>query len=772
MRRKLKKPLALLLIIALVVGWYAFLVGFKGDPISKKIPLGLDIKGGVFVVMEAKTDLEGAELKELMNQTKAVIERRVDQMGIANADVRVEGKKRVRVELPGAKDAEEAISQIGKTAQLKFTMADGSKVLDGSQVKTANISQDKNKAGYVVNLEFKPEGAKAFEDATRKAMSGGVTPKVVDEYGNKALADAIVIFLDDEVISAPKVNQVISGGKCEISGNFTQESANQLAALIRGGALPAPLTEVNSSSQSAQIGYHAFEKSVAAGLIGVILVFLLMIIGYRMMGIIADIALAMYILIILMIMGYVGVVLTLPGIAGLILSIGMAVDANVVIFTRIKEEIISGKTPRVAVKTGFKRAMSTVIDSQVTTLIAAVILYQIGTSAVKGFAWTLMIGIIVGLLTAVVITQLYLDILSETRTFSRNGFYGIKKDGTPAFAVKRQFKFMEKRKIYFMVAAGILIIGLTFSLSRGFNYGIDFTGGTMLQVDLHKQVEISKVEKFFKKRDIDASVVYGGSDNHQVIVKTQKALSNEERAKLLDDMQKEYKFKNEDILAQNLFGPTIGKELKTNALKAILLAALGMLIYIRLRFREWKFGAAAILGVLHDVFFVTVFYGVFSVQINNPFIAAILTVVGYSINDTIVIFDRIRENSRFMRGSRIDNINLSINQTLSRSIMTSVTTLIVMVPLFIMTGPALREFILPLMVGVAVGCLSSIFLCSPLYYEMVMAKGGSKYERKIAEAQKQRKKEGRTEESIVKEEKEKIKTKKKVSRAKRKKHGR
>lgn len=329
---------------------------------------------------------------------------------------------------------------------------------------------------------------------------------------------------------------------------------------------------------------------------------------------------------------------------------------------------------------------------------------------------------------------------------------------------------MKHRKIYFAIAAGVLIVGMGISLIRGFNYGIDFTGGTMLQVDLKKQVELEKVDKVLEKHDLDASIVYGGSDNNEVIIKTQQALDNKERSEVLKDMQKQFKFKDKDILAQNLFGPSIGKELKSNAIKAILLAALGMLIYIRLRFREWKFGAAAIIGLLHDVLFVTVFYGVFSVQINNPFIAAVLTVVGYSINDTIVIFDRIRENSRFMRGDRIDNIDLSINQTLSRSIMTSVTTLVVMIPLFVMAGPALREFVLPLMVGVAVGCMSSIFLCSPIYYEMVMVKGGSKYEKKIAEAEKARKKLGLDSEQQIEEDRKKIKRKPRSKR--KKKHGR
>lgn len=742
MKEKLKKILAVLLLLLVGFGWYATVFGVGSlAPLTDKIQLGLDIKGGVYVVMEAQTDKEGEELTELMNQTQQVISRRVDQMGIANADVRVEGGNRIRVELPGVENAQEAIDQIGRTAQLQFLMPDGGFVLDGSMVQNATVTQSGSETGgYAVSLELKSEGADAFEQATEKALSGTVTATIKDSYGQTVPSDSIVIMLDNDVISSPSVNEVISGGKCEITGNFSQDEASELAALIRGGALPAPLEEVSSSVQSAKIGLDAFDQSVKAGIIGIAIIFVIMIAGYMIMGLAADIALAMYILIIFIIMALVGNVITLPGIAGLILSVGMAVDANVVIFTRIKEEIISGKSTRVAVQTGFKRAMSTVIDSQVTTLIAAVILYQIGTSSVKGFAWTLMIGIIVSLLTAVVITHLYLGIFANTRRFSKKKYFGIKEDGTAMFAIKRQFSFIKHRKIYYTVSVVILVIGLAFGLVRGLNYGIDFTGGTMVQIDMGKEVAMEEVEAVLNDRGIEAEVVYAGENNEQIMIRTVDAIENDERSALIADLQQEFGFDDSDILAQELFGPTVGKELRNNAIKAVLLAAVGMLIYIRLRFKEWNFGASAILGVLHDVLIVLTFYAVFNVTVNNPFIAGILTVVGYSINDTIVIFDRIRENNQLMRKDEEEIIDISINQTLSRSIMTTFTTLIVMVPMFIMTSASMREFILPLMVGVAAGCLSSIFICSPLYYQFSQHKRKTRYQKTLEEGKKKKKK--------------------------------
>lgn len=714
MNTTLKRVLAILVILLIAFGWYVTLFGLGSvmEPTKDKIKLGLDIKGGVYVVMEAQTDLKGEELTDLMNQTQAVIEQRVNEMGLAEPVVTVEGQKRIRVELPGAEDAEEAIEQIGRTAQLQFALADGTIVLDGSNVKDANTGTADD-GGYAVNLEFDSEGADLFAEATQTAYSGSVT-SATEGVSNKA----IMIILDDQIISAPVVNEPISGGVCQISGGFSQEEAQNLAALIRGGSLPVELVEVNSSVQSARIGFNALEQSVLAGAIGVVLIFIVMFVGYRIMGLAANIALMLYILIMLNVMALMGSVLTLPGIAGIILGIGMAVDANVVIFSRIREEMTEGKSIRSAVQSGFKRAMSTIIDSQVTTFIAAIILYQIGTSTVKGFAWTLMIGILASIFTAVLITHLYMAIISESKHLQKRGLYGVKPDNTTTFQIKRDLHFIKHRKIFYIVTVAIMAVGLAFGVVRGLNYGIDFTGGTMIQVDMGKQVAVSDVEKSIEKYNLDPEIIYSGENNQEIVIRTMEALNSDERTEVLDTLKADFEITDDDVIAQELFGPSVGKELRNNAILAILLSALCMLIYIRIRFSEWKFGGAALLGVLNDVLLVVAFYAIFHVQVNNPFIAGILTVVGYSINDTIVVFDRIRENLRYSRkGGTEELIDRSITQTLGRSLMTSFTTLIVMVPLMILTGEAVREFTLPLMVGVLAGACSSITICSPLYYE-------------------------------------------------------
>ena len=746
-----RKVLAVLIVLLLIASWTVTFTGIgdKVDNLGKELKYGLDINGGVYVLLEADTPETGTELTAIMNQTKSVLENRVNAMGISEAQVSIEGNNRLRVEMPGVENAEEAIEQIGRTAQLQFFLADGTLALTGEGISDSQIANDTQNGGYKITIDFTSEGSDLFADATEKAYSGQVQATMTDENGNVVDPTAIVICLDDEVISAPTVHEKINSRSCEITrpGGFSETEASSLSALIRGGALPANLTEINSSVQTATIGANALQLSVKAGAIGLALVLVLMIIVYGMLGLIADLALLLYIQLVLWSMAGMGSVLTLPGIAGIILSIGMAVDSNVIIFTRIREEISKGKSVKVAVDMGYHAALTTVVDSQTTTLVAAFVLYLFGTTSVKGFALTLMIGTVMSVITAVFITQLFVNLLAESKTFGKNRFFGVKEDGTPKFSWKWNIKFIENRKKFFAISAIVIILGLGFGLIRGFNYGIDFTGGTMMQIDMGKKVDIDEVKDCISSYDLNPTIVYAGEGNTQIVIRTIKDLKSAERTEVINTIEDKYGLDDEAVLASEEFGPTVGKDLRQNAIKSILIAAACMLIYIRFRFKDWRYGLAAVAGLAHDVLVTLSIYAIFRITINNPFIAGILTVVGYSINDTIVVFDRIRENTKFYKRKQgVQLIDDSINQTLSRSIMTSLTTFLVMVPLFIMASSELRGFLIPLMIGVFVGTYSSIFLCSPVFYELTKKEGISKYEDNRQKAEKARKKGARSRE--------------------------
>ncbi|KGG81515.1 preprotein translocase subunit SecD [Caloranaerobacter azorensis H53214] len=418
------KNIAIFLLIIALVGFisYSAIYGvnlgkYKITPVKESMKLGLDLEGGVFVVLEAQTDAQGAELERIMEQAKAIIRQRVDGLGVAEPNIVLEGKKRIRIELPGVKNAQDAIDIIGKTAQLQFVDPKGNVVVTGKNIKrsevTYQLNREKGREEPVVALEFDKEGAKNFAEATRKLIK------------NANEKDRIIyIVLDDEVISSPVVNSAITDGKAVITGNFTVEEAGKLATLIRAGALPVEMKEVQTSVIGPTLGLESLDKSIYAARIGLILIFLFMLIYYRIPGLIADISLTIYILLLLGTMIYLDATLTLPGIAGLILSIGMAVDANVVIFERIKEEIRSGKTLRAAVDSGFKRALRTVIDANVTTFIAGIVLFKFGTGPIKGFAVTLLIGLVASMITAVFITKYLLKLTIKMNITKNTKLYG------------------------------------------------------------------------------------------------------------------------------------------------------------------------------------------------------------------------------------------------------------------------------------------------------------------------------------------------------------
>lgn len=717
----MKRAAAILIIVMLIAAW---ILSVGPWDIGSRISLGLDMVGGVSVVLEAQTEAQGAELKSIMEQVLAVMEKRVNELGLSEPTLAIENENRIRIELPGAQDAQEAIEVIGRTAKLSFRTADGELVVDGSHVRGASsgVYQGYETAligTYTVDLEFDAEGAAAFERATRSIVEGGIVS--AGEYR----ADQIMIFLDDQLISAPMVNKVINSTHCQITGNFTSTEAANTAALIRGGSLPVALEEVQTEIVGPTLGLDAAKTGLIAGAMGIGIIFTLMLVCYRLMGVVANIALALYVLMVGWIMVFMKAVLTLPGIAGVILSIGMAVDSNVIIFARIKEEIAEGKTVRVAVQSGFKRALATIIDSQVTTVIAAVILFELGTGSVKGFAMTLLIGIIVSIFTAVVISQLLLNEVAEIKALAAPAVFGAVDIIKPL----KEIGFLELRKKLYIVAAVIIVIGIGAGLIFGFNLGMDFTGGSMLQLNMGKQVELSDVKAVLSRHGIDADLQYAGEKNEKIIIKTTDVLDNESREALYHDMRGLCSDKgNQDFVEQaGLIGPSVGSELKKNALKACALAAVAMLIYIAIRF-EWRFGVAAVLALCHDALMLFAFYGIFRIQMNSPFIAGLLIVIGYSINDTIVVFDRIRENLSILQKRKLEYIvDKSINQSIGRSFMTSFTTVVAVIPLIIMGGDIVRAFTLPLIAGVTFGTISSICLAAPLYYDITKLTKKNRY---------------------------------------------
>lgn len=710
----------LLVLIAIIVGMamYAF-VGFGSgenavSSMASQMKLGLDIKGGVYVVYSVETEAVGEEKAMLVNQTIEVLRRRIDSMGLTEPNIYAEGDDRIRVELPGVTDSAEALNVIGRTAKLSFaqvknglTVSSGEKfdeskmteLFKGDGIKDAQGVMLQNPPKNVVSLKLNAEAAEIFSKATGESVN------FRSEYGNGQIA----ILLDDVVISAPQVNTQIVNGESVIEGNFSYESANELALLIRSGALPVNLIEERSSLKGPTLGQGAFELSVKAALIGIILVMLYMMIVYKLPGLLASMALVLYTSIIVVLMVLMKATLTLPGILGIVLSIGMAVDANVIIFEKLREELEEGKTLKAAVAHAFSKALSAIVDSNVTTLIAAVVLFNFGEGPIKGFAVTLMLGILTSMFTAIFITRTLLVQFSTSRAFSNKNLY------KATFHVDKKFDFMKTKKLWFSISVVVVLAGLALFAVTGFNYGIDFSGGTAIQIELNEKVNASEVTEVLAPADVKFEISFEGEDMSQLQLLTKTPLDNAKRQEVFKLLQDRYGLGDDAMLMSDQFGPRVGSEIQGKAAQAILLAAVGMLIYIAIRF-ELRYSVAAILALVHDILILLAIYAIFRIPVNSSFIAAILTVVGYSINDTIVIFDRIRGEEKYSKTTNPAKIvNASLNSTLTRSLNTSITTLLVVIVLLVLGVDTIKELSLPLLLGIAVGTYSSIFIASPIW---------------------------------------------------------
>ena len=504
--------------------------------------------------------------------------------------------------------------------------------------------------------------------------------------------------------SAPVIREKIPSGHAQITGTFSVDEANDLAIVLRAGALPAPVEIIEERTVGPMLGKDSIEKGIRAILVGGLIVLTFMAGYYLLAGLIADFALFLNIILITGGLSYFHGTLTLPGIAGLVLTIGMAVDANVLIFERIREESNLGKSLRAAIQSGFNRAFRTILDSNITTLIAALVLFQFGTGPVRGFATILSIGIISSMFTALVVTRLLLDLLTHGKT-------KINKLSMLRIIGQTKINFISFRKFAYIISIAVIVIGLFSFQKRGEgNYGIDFTGGTIQQFRFEKPVEAQDIRNALKDIGLGSASIQHFGNKREVIIRSFEMDSEH----IIDEFKQVFKENKFDIMRVEKVGPSVGKDLRGKAIKALGIAILFMVVYISLRF-EFRFAVAAIVALLHDLLITLGAISLTHREISAPVIAALLTIVGYSINDTIVVFDRIRENRKLMqRVTYKEIINVSINQTLSRTILTSLTTLAVILSLYFLGGEVINTFAFVLMVGVIVGTYSSIFIASPI----------------------------------------------------------
>ena len=696
-KKKAKISLALLAVITIFLAYTVTIgIGKTGTGAMRNIILGLDLSGGVSITYEASGDEDPSA--EDMSDTIYKLQQRVQGYQ--------EGSNRINIEIPGVSDANAILEELGKPGSLEFRLTDGTVVLTGNQVANAEAKQQQDNMGnreFVVQLELTEDGTKAFADATS------------ENVGN-----VIQIVYDDNVISAPRVNEAITGGTAIISGMANAEEAQNLASSIRIGSLSLELTEIRSNVVGAQLGENAIRTSLIAGAIGLAIVIIFMIFVYALPGICAGIALIIYTLLILLTLNAFDLTLTLAGIAGIILSIGMAVDANVIIYARSREEIAAGISVQGAIQSGFKKALSAILDGNITTLIAAFVLNAMGTGSVKGFAQTLALGILLSMFTALVISRLLI------KSFYALGFKDEKYYGKAK--TRKSINFVGKWHVTFAIALVVLLsgpvtMGINSAAGNGIlNLSMDFRGGTSTSVTFNEDLSIAQldadVKPLFQNVTGDAEIqtqkVAGTND---VYIKT-RVLSLDEREQVSKALQDAYGIEEKAITFETI-SSTVSNEMRTDAVIAVIVAAICILIYIWFRFKDIRFAGSAVIALMHDVLVVFACYAIMRISVGNTFIACMLTIVGYSINATIVIFDRIRENLASMKNAAVEDVvNTSITETLTRSIYTSFTTFVMVAVLYILGVATIKEFSLPLMVGVIAGGYSSVCITGVLWYLM------------------------------------------------------
>lgn len=740
--KKSKAIIVLLCMILVLLGvGYVDIYGLDGSGkgSASDIKLGLDLAGGVSITYQVVGD-ETPDATD-MADTIAKLQKRVEVYS-TEAVVYQEGTDRINIEIPGENDATAILQELGKPGELYFIAetdsegnanytslynvdeegnlveehtlnktieeleADGSVMLVGTDVESARAITLQDEMGNSVNavdLKMTKEGTQKFAEATKRAYSKG---------------ESLAIYYDGTFVSVPNVNQVLTDGQAQISPMKSYEAAEALASTIRIGGLKLELEELHSKVVGAQLGVEAIDTSLKAGVIGFIIVVIFMIAVYFLAGFASAIALCIYVVLIVLCLNGFAITLTLSGIAGIILSVGMAVDANVIIFARIREELATGKTVQSAMKIGFDKALSAIIDGNITTLLAAGVLWLLGPGTVKGFAQTLALGIALSMFTALLVTKLIMNALYSLG-FKDVKWYGVGKE-------PKTINFLGKKKWFFGISAAVILAGFIVmgvyqaNTGEALNYSLEFKGGTATTVNFNESRTLEEVN-----RDIVPLIeqISGGAvqiqtvqDSNEVIFKT-GSLSVEQREALNQLFINNFAVEENKITSETI-SSTISSEMKSDTIIAVVIAVIGMLLYIRIRFSDIRFGISSIVALLHDVLVVIAFYAVARVSVGNTFIACLLTIVGYSVNATIVVFDRVRENMAEMTGKDTleDVVNRSITQTLSRSIFTSLTTLVMVVTLYILGVTSIRDFALPLIVGIVCGAYSSVCLAGALWF--------------------------------------------------------
>jgi len=700
-----------------------FVLGFSlwgMFPLKEKINLGLDLQGGMHLVLKVDTSKVPEDAREdAPNRALEIIRNRIDQFGVREPSIFRQGPDNIVVQLPGITDRDRARELIGRTAQLEFKLVEDnpeivSKALQGDvpegyEVKevekerlvlhkeaaltgdtliSAEVRFDQSKFNEpYIALEFNPKGAAIFSEVTGQNVG-------------KRLA----IVLDGKVHSAPRINEKIPSGRASITGRFTVEEAGDLAIVLRAGALPAPIYIEEERTVGPLLGKDSINKGIRASIIGLVLVVVFMSIYYLFAGLIASFAVLLNFIIILGTLGWFNTTLTLPGIAGMILTIGMAVDANVLIFERMREEMATGKHMRSVISFGYDKAFTAILDSNITTLIAAALLFRFGTGPIRGFGVTLTIGILASMFTAIFVTRIIFDILSMNKNFTKLNMLQLFK--------KTDIDFIGKRWIAYTLSIIIIVIGMAVFFMRGERmYGIDFTGGQIQEYSFTRPVNIEDVRRSLRDIGLGDALIQQFGTKNEVLIKTADDVTN----KINEQFQKSFSDNPFQLLRVEKVGPSIGRHLRKSAQLSILWALVGILIYVGFRFKNFVYASSGVIALFHDVFVAMGFLAFSGREMDLVIVAALLTIAGYSINDTIVIYDRIRENLKlYRRASLKEIVNISVNQTLSRTTLTTLTTLLAVVSIYLFGGEVLRPFAFVLLVGFISGIYSTIFIATPL----------------------------------------------------------